>query len=79
LGFHPESFSGVWRCGGTRWCSWLRHRATSRKVAGSIPDGIIGNFHWHNHSGRTYGPGADSASNRNEYEEYFLGVKADGT
>jgi len=23
-----------------------------------------------------YGPGADSASNRNEYQEYFLGVKA---
>ena len=30
---------------GTRWCSWLRHYATSRKVAGSIPDGIIGIFH----------------------------------
>ena len=24
--------------GGTRWRSWLRHCATSRKVAGSIPD-----------------------------------------
>jgi len=23
-----------------------------------------------------YGPGADSASNRYEYQEYFLGVKA---
>jgi hypothetical protein len=29
----------------TRWCSWLRHCTTSRKVAGSIPDGVIGNFH----------------------------------
>ena len=28
-----------------RWRSWLRHCATSRKVAGSIPDGIIGIFH----------------------------------
>ena len=27
---------------GTRWRSWLRHCATSRKVAGSIPDGVIG-------------------------------------
>jgi hypothetical protein len=26
--------------------------ATSRKVAGSIPDGFSGNFHWHNPSGR---------------------------
>jgi hypothetical protein len=25
-----------------------------------------------------YGTGADSASNRNEYQEYFLGVKAAG-
>ena len=33
---------------GTRWRSWLRHRATSRKVAGSISDGVIGFF-----SGRT--------------------------
>jgi hypothetical protein len=23
-----------------------------------------------------YGPGVDSASNRNEYQEYFLGIKA---
>jgi len=30
---------------GTRWHSWLRHYATSRKVAGSIPDCIIGIFH----------------------------------
>jgi hypothetical protein len=27
--------------------------ATSRKVAGSIPDGVIGIFHWHIPSGRT--------------------------
>ena len=29
---------------GTRWRSRLRHCATSRKVAGSIPDGVIGFF-----------------------------------
>ena len=38
---------------GTRWHSWLRHCTTSRKVAGSILDGVIGIFHWHNSSGRT--------------------------
>ena len=27
-------------------------RATSRKVAGLIPDGVIGFFHWHNPSAR---------------------------
>jgi hypothetical protein len=31
--------------GGTRSRSWLRHSATSRKVAGSIPDGVTGIFH----------------------------------
>jgi hypothetical protein len=56
----------------------LRHCATNRKVAGSIPDGVIGIFHWHNPSGRTTSLGVDSASNRNEYQEYFLGVKAAG-
>jgi hypothetical protein len=25
-----------------------------------------------------YGPGVDSASNKNEYQEYFLGVKTAG-
>ena len=31
--------------GGTRWRSWLRHCAISRKVAGSIPDGVIRIFY----------------------------------
>ena len=64
--------------GGTRWRSWLRHRATSRKVAGSIPDDVNGIFHWHNPSGRTVALGVDWASNRNEYQEYLLGLKVAG-
>jgi hypothetical protein len=32
-------------CRGTRWRSWLRYCATSRKVAGSIPNGVTGIFH----------------------------------
>ena len=43
---------------GTRWRSWLRHCATSRKVGGSIPDGVIGFYHWHNPSGRTMALGS---------------------
>ena len=31
----------------------LRHCATRRKVAGPIPDCVIGIFHWHNPSGCT--------------------------
>jgi hypothetical protein len=37
---------------GTWWHSWLKHCAKSRKVAGSIPDGVIGIFHSYNPSGR---------------------------
>ena len=53
---------------GTAVAQWLRCCDTNRKVAGSIPTDIK--------SFRSYyGPGVDSASNRNEYQ-YFLGVKA---
>jgi hypothetical protein len=56
----------------TRWCRWLRRCATSRKVAVSI--GSLGFFIdlilpaalW---------PGLESASDRNEYQEYLLEVK----
>ena len=58
--------------------SFYMHCDTSRKVAGSIPDGVIGIFHWHNLSGRTMALGLTQTSNRNEYQEYFLGVKAAG-
>ena len=54
--------------GSTLWRTWFRYYATSRKVAGSIPDGVLGT---------RYGPGADSAFNRNEYQEYFLESKGD--
>jgi len=33
---------------GTQRRGWLSHCATSRKVAGSIPDGVTGIFHGHN-------------------------------
>jgi hypothetical protein len=69
---------------GTRLRNWLRHCATSLEVAGSIPDWsleflidiILSAALW---------PWFDSASNRNEYQEYLLvvggagwGVKATG-
>jgi hypothetical protein len=36
------------------------------------------NFPWHKSFRSHYGPGVDSASNRNEYRKYFLGVNAAG-
>ena len=57
---------------------WLRSCATNRKVADLIPDGVSG-FFIDIKSFRSHcGPGVDSASNRNEYKEYVLGVKAAG-
>ena len=41
-----------------QWRSWLRHCAPSRQVAVSIPDGIIGIFHWHNPTSRTMALGS---------------------
>jgi hypothetical protein len=32
---------------------WLRYCSTNSKVAGSIPESVIGIFHWHNPSDRT--------------------------
>ena len=52
--------------------------ATNWKVAGSIPAGVSGFFIDIKSFRSHYGPGVDSASNRNEYQDYFLGVKADG-
>jgi hypothetical protein len=51
-------FGGIKFTLGLRWPSWLRHRATSREVAGSIPNYVIVNFHWHNPSGRTMALGS---------------------
>ena len=63
---------------GTAVAQWLRCCAINRKVAGSIPAGVSGFFIDIKSFRSHYGPGLDSASNRNEYQEYFLGVKAAG-
>ena len=53
----------------------LKNCTTSRKVAGSIHRWCHWNFSL-TYSFRPHdGPGVDSASNRNEYQEYFLGGK----
>ena len=63
---------------GTAMAQWLRCCATNRKVAGSIPGGVSGFFIDIKSFRSHYGPGVDSASNRNEYQDHFLGVKAAG-
>ena len=62
----------------TAVAQWLRCCVTNRKVAGSIPAGVSGFFIDIKSFRSHYGPEVVSASNRNEYQEYFLGVKAAG-
>jgi hypothetical protein len=45
---------------------WLRHCATSRKVSGSIPSGVVGDFF--RATDGTMCAGVDSAS-KNEYQD----------
>jgi hypothetical protein len=59
------------------WCSWLRHCATSCKVAGSFSGGIIGTSHWLNPSGRTVALGPTS-SDTYEHQICLQEVKAAG-
>jgi hypothetical protein len=64
--------------GGAAVAQWLRCCATNRKVAGSIPADVSGFFIDIKSFRSHYVPGVDSAFNRNEYQEHFLGVKAAG-
>jgi len=61
---------------GDRGRQWLRCCATNRKVAGSIPAGVSGFFIDIKSFRSHYGPGVDSACNRNEFQEHFQGVKS---
>jgi hypothetical protein len=60
---HEQVISFITNVGLRSWSIRVRHCATSRKVAGSIP------VRPH------YGPQVQSAFNGNEYQGYPLGVK----
>jgi len=57
---------------GTAVVRWLGCCATNRKFVVSIPAGVTGISQCHKILP------IDSASNRNEYQEYFLRIKAAG-
>jgi hypothetical protein len=65
-------------CGDTRWRSWWTHCATSRKVAGSIPIGVMGIFHWHNPFSRTVSVQSTQPLTEMSTGSIFCGVKAAG-
>ena len=72
---HTLRICNTWFCRrGTAVAQWLRCCVTNRMVAGSIP--AVSGFFIDIKSFRSHhGPGVDSASNINEYREYFVGVK----
>jgi hypothetical protein len=57
---------------------WLRHCATNRKVAGSIPDGVTGIFVGHKPSGRTMALGSTQPLTEMSTRNISWGVKAAG-
>jgi len=61
---------------GTRWRIWSGHCATSRPVAGSIPDGVSGIFHRHNPSGRTMALGSTQPRTKIKIRNISWGVLA---
>ena len=79
LDITPYTFSNIYtfRRGATVG-QLFRYCAKNREVAGSIPAGVNGFFIGIKFFRSHYGLGVDSVSNRNEYREYFLGVKAAG-
>jgi hypothetical protein len=52
---------------------------TSRKVAGSIPDGVIWTFHWRNPSGRAMTLGSTQPLTEMSTKDISWGVKAAGS
>jgi hypothetical protein len=58
--------------------SWLRHCATRRKVAGSIPDGVTGIFYWHTPSDRTMALGLNQPQTKMSTKNISWGVKVAG-
>jgi hypothetical protein len=57
---------------------WSRYCATNRKVAGSIPDGVIRIFYRHNPSDRTMALGSTQPLTEMSTRSISWGVKAAG-
>jgi hypothetical protein len=65
----------TWIWVGTQWCNLLRHCATSWQVAGSIPSGVTGIFHWHNLSGCTVALGSTQPLTEMSTRNVFWGIR----
>jgi hypothetical protein len=65
-------------CDDARWRSWWTHCATSRKVAGSVPIGVMGIIHWRNLSGRTVSVHSTQPLTQMITINIFCGVRSAG-
>ena len=72
------SFFWMYILNDKRAARWLRHYATNRQVAGSIPDDVIEIFQWHNPSGRTMTLGSTQPLTEMSTRCISWGVKAAG-
>jgi len=73
----PTKFSSTMSPWGTQWRSWIRHCATTRKVASAIPDDVD-IFHRHNPSGRSMALGATQSLTETSSWNISWGVKTAG-
>ena len=74
-----ELLAGKFLCKKSCAVCRVTHCATSRKVACSIPDGVIGIFHWHNPSGHTMALGLTQPLIEMSTRNISWGVKAAST
>ena len=58
--------------------SFISNNSAWNKVAVSIPDGVIGIFHWHNPSGRTLALGSTQPLTEMSTGNISWGVKTAG-
>jgi hypothetical protein len=77
-GTHSFKYVCLYVGGPLMVAQWLRNCATNRKVAGSIPDGVIGIFHWHNPYDRTMALGSTPLLTEMSTRSISWGVKAAG-
>jgi len=68
----------LWEWATMPWRTWFRHCHTIRKVAGSIPNVVIGIFHWLNPSGRTMALSSTQPLRKMSTRGFSCGTKVAG-
>jgi hypothetical protein len=75
---HLFVYNWHYRMWWTAVAPWLRRCATNQKATDSIPDNVIGIFHWHNPSDRTMALGSTQPLTEMSARRISWGVNAAG-